>query len=519
MKKNFVIHPFLFAIFPVLFLYSHNIAQALLSDTYLPAAILLCCSIFIFLFFILIVRNSHKAGIITSVIFVLFFAYGNIAGVIESSNAEGVTVGKDHYLLPIWGLLIGGSIFFTIKTKKDLTNLGRILNLFACFLVLFSLSKIILYEYQTRDTLAAHIQETGNSADNSNADTVMPQALRDIYYIILDGYASKSTLKDYYDHDNTEFLKFLTDRGFFIADKSFSNYAITGLSLSSSLNMEYVNYFSDMKYAGVLKNEMIANGKVIKFLKSKGYKYINFGSGHKPLENNKYADMQYRYQLGNEFQMVLFKMTMLRSTESLKKYLIGNEIKNRILFIFSRLETVPNIKGPKFILAHIVSPHPPFVFDREGNMPPEITLEVFGNEFAEKDAYINQLIFINKKVKELIDELLEKSRLAPIIILQADHGTLSSFGPHHYKDDASLGNWYRPNEYQLKERMRIFNACYLPPDGSDLLYETISPINTFRVIFNHYFDANFELLKDESFYSYFKARYKFYNVTDQVKHD
>ena len=519
MKKHFIIHPFLFAIYPVLFLYSHNLTQALFSDTYLPAAILLGGSIFVFLLFFLILRNSHKAGILTSIVFVLFFAYGNIAGLIDSSNAEGLVVGKDPYLLPIWGLLIGGLIILTIKTKKELVNLSRILNLLACFLALFSLSKIVLYEYQTRDTVAAHIQKTGNSVDRGGTDAAKTQALRDIYYIILDGYASNSTLKDYYQHDNTDFQMLLSEKGFFIADKSFSNYAITGLSLSSSLNMEYVNYFSDMKYAGVIKNEMIANGKVMRFLKSKGYQYINFGSGHKPLENNKYADMQFRYQLGSEFQMVLFKMTMLRSAESLKKYLIGNEIKNRILFTFSRLGKVPNIKGPKFVLAHIVCPHPPFIFDKDGNTPPKITLEVFGNEFAEKDAYINQLIYINKKVVELVDELLSKSRLSPIIILQSDHGTYSSFGPHHYKDDATLGSWYHPDDYQLKERMRIFNAYYLPPAGSDLLYESISPVNSFRVIFNHYFDADFDLLKDKSFYSYFKARYTFYDVTDQVKHD
>ena len=42
----------------------------------------------------------------------------------------------------------------------------------------------------------------------------------------------------------------------------------------------------------------------------------------------------------------------------------------------------------------------------------------------------------------------------------------------------------------------VLNAVYLPNNGEALLYDSISPANTFRVIFNHYFDTNFDLLED-----------------------
>ena len=66
----------------------------------------------------------------------------------------------------------------------------------------------------------------------------------------------------------------------------------------------------------------------------------------------------------------------------------------------------------------------------------------------------------------------------PIIVIQADHGPL---GGEITSDGA---------------RMSIFNAYYLPDGGDQLLYPSISPVNTFRVIFNHYFGGEFALLED-----------------------
>jgi hypothetical protein len=75
----------------------------------------------------------------------------------------------------------------------------------------------------------------------------------------------------------------------------------------------------------------------------------------------------------------------------------------------------------------------------------------------------------------------------------------------------------RPNEIQLGEKMTIFNAYYLPQGGSELLYDSITPVNSFRVIFSHYFNAGYTLLSDEVYFSPYHQPYKFINVTDKVK--
>jgi hypothetical protein len=50
-----------------------------------------------------------------------------------------------------------------------------------------------------------------------------------------------------------------------------------------------------------------------------------------------------------------------------------------------------------------------------------------------------------------------------------------------------------------KDRFGILNAYYLPGINKDILYPTISPVNSFRIVFNQYFGAKLPLLPDRSY--------------------
>ena len=64
--------------------------------------------------------------------------------------------------------------------------------------------------------------------------------------------------------------------------------------------------------------------------------------------------------------------------------------------------------------------------------------------------------------------------------------------------------------------MSILNAYHLPGGGSGLLYDYITPVNTFRVIFNLYFGTSYALMKDENWYSTQDHPYNLTNVTEEV---
>jgi hypothetical protein len=135
--------------------------------------------------------------------------------------------------------------------------------------------------------------------------------------------------------------------------------------------------------------------------------------------------------------------------------------------IITELTIIPNLPGKKFVYAHLLSSHQPFLFSKDGSFSPDQSFE----------GYQNSIEFTNNSILDSIDTIIKESNPKPIIILQGDQsltGTEDAFG--------------------------ILNAYYLPGDANKLLYPEISPVNTFRVIFNSYFGGNFPLLKDELYW-------------------
>jgi len=72
----------------------------------------------------------------------------------------------------------------------------------------------------------------------------------------------------------------------------------------------------------------------------------------------------------------------------------------------------------------------------------------------------------------------------------------------------SCGLWDKPSELFIRERISILNAYYLPDGGEKHLYKSITPVNTFRLVLNHYFGSDYEMLKDVSYWLYFPDGYE-----------
>ena len=90
----------------------------------------------------------------------------------------------------------------------------------------------------------------------------------------------------------------------------------------------------------------------------------------------------------------------------------------------------------------------------------------------------------------IVGEILRTSATEPIIILQSDHGPLLSLAGAETSEQESA-----------RRRLGILNTAYLPNGGEAAFYEGMSPVNTFRAIFNHYFGTSYELLEDRHFLS------------------
>jgi hypothetical protein len=153
----------------------------------------------------------------------------------------------------------------------------------------------------------------------------------------------------------------------------------------------------------------------------------------------------------------------------------------RVLSALDKLKSIPDKPGHQFVFAHLVIPHPPYSFGPNGEA-------ISFNDGAPVEerikAYTDQVLFINHEILEVVDAILSKSEPPPVIIIQGDHGPLP--------DIAFSGD----------EKMPILNAYYLPgTEAQKNLYPSITPVNTFRVILNSYFDQNLPLLNDVSYYA------------------
>ena len=333
----------------------------------------------------------------------------------------------------------------------------------------------------------------------------------DIYIIILDGYGRRDVLQSIYGYDNSEFIGGLEKRGFYIPTKNHSNYIQTTYAMASLWNFDYLQPWAPPSDYGQYILQPIQNNRAFELLHDAGYTTVSF-EGALSYTQIYNADVYLTNSLPlNKFEALSLVDTPLEPLSNIFDLKIPvptyKTHRTRTLYKFDALKTVPNaVPGPKIVYAHFLMPHPPFVFDRYGNALPQQQpyklwddSETAGGAEEYRQGYREQVTFVNGKVLQAIDGVIANSKTPPVILVMGDHGPASMF---HFDIDAPGCVW---------ERTGNLYALRLPGHLNDgALYPTISPVNTFRVIFNAYFGAELPLLEDRSYLaaSQYKAEIK-----------
>ena len=513
MKKTLVIHPFLLAIYPVFFIFSHNIGQIPFVDIFEPIITTLLYTLTGWYILWLILKDGQKSGLVVSLFLVLFFSYGHFRNFLN-----GFWPVMLISLLSIAVFILG--FYFTKKSKKSFIKGTKILNAISVILLLLCLSNIIIYKLNAKGRWAQD-ENIGNL--NTNPTTaIKTQGYPDIYFIILDAYVRSDILLKMYDFDNCDFLDFLRKKGFYIADRASANYCQTGQSVGSCLNLVYLTDWAKKVGQNNIDRRplstIISNNYVRRFLKKHGYTTVSFATDCY-LTDLRDSDIYLQSGVSiNQFKNTLKNITPIPDIMSGRDK--GNTLdtyREMISYTLDNLENVPKLEQtPKFIFAHIEIPHPPFVFGPDGqaiNIEQRFSTDdadwlIHPGRFTKKQyqkLYRDQVKFVNKRIKKIVEKILNDSKRPPIILLFGDHGPRSEV------------IWEDPKKTNMEECMSILNAYYLPDGGESSLYPEISPVNTFRIVFNHYFGGKFDLLPDENFYCTARYPYKFHNVTSRVQ--
>jgi len=507
MKKlgSIPFHPFLFAVYPILALLGHNFSEVdpIVALRPLLVSIAFCLTGLVLLRWAL--RSWHKAAIVTSLAMLMILSYGQLYSQVTNIALFDIIVGRHRILLPALSVILVAVFILLFRSKSPMVRPTQILNAVAATLMLFPLLQIGGSAIQSR-SMSLNAEELGSEKNNlvDPSDGKLP----DIYYIVLDAYTRADSLERDFGFDNSGFIKSLEELGFYVAECGRTNYSRTKGALTAALNMDYLRELGgsdDDPYISFDKSAvLLRDSQVRRMLEDIGYTTVAFDTGRE-WSRLKDADIYLTTKSDSIMLEQLDPFESMLVGNTLVRALADRDLQNRRsrtlvkvnrsietnfpiaayarqqLFILDQLPEIATIPDPTFAFVHILITHVPYIFDSNGKIWDD---EAFYNSVSQQPidddylriGYVSAIQFTNTRMLEILRQILEDSEEAPIIILQGDHGLTE------------------PN------RLQILSAYHLPENGDERLYPTITPVNSFRVVFDAYFEAGLGLLDDLSYF-------------------
>lgn len=474
------------ALIPIAFLAAANINQIDKSDIARSVLFQFLLGLVVLLVLRLVTRSWMSASLIGGLLILLFFSYGHVYQWLEPRK---LFLSYHSVLFPLFLITGGVTTWIILRFKENVKQLIVPINLILLVLFLFSAipatTKLIRYDMELR---------------NKSHSVVSAQAgLPDVYFIILDAYARNDILLSKFGFDNSNFTGHLKDLGFTIIPCSQSNYQVTMISILSTLSMDYQSDTpADTTLQGwssdiMIEREKIIHNPVRTKLEELGYTTVSFEFAY-PWSETPDVDYYYKvdlnkkYSVLNKFETILLNSSMgILYSEFSERFAPSGQTEPVDFDTFDesaeyyylvhrntldKLDTVAQLKSPKYVYAHLGAPHEPYVLAQDGSFALEAK--------HPGDPYINQLIYVNKRITKIIETILRESGTPPIIILESDHG-------------------YDPID--KNSRLKNLMAVYAPEEIRDQLYSTMTPINSFRIVLNYLDGGNRPILSDYSFFS------------------
>ncbi len=466
--RRFAFHPYALTAFAVLSMYSANVTEASPSDVVIPLTVLLLVACFSVLLFRIFYATPERAAIAASFAAVITLFYGHACVLVQTILGSHVRYVRWRYMLMAWAILmLVGLLLIRVLRFSD-RQVSHLLNIFSIALLGFALCTTAV------SLIGGRPNSESNQAEIALADEELPQLkvpaiTRDVYFLIFDRYGSLRTMRDEFGLDNSQFYDELRHRGFHCLEESQTNYPRTVISMASILNMQYhgEEILGDVEYG-----RQIADHNVGRLFRQVGYSYYHLGNFYGPLRSNRNAVYSLPVSpLPSEFADGIYSQTPLGQIYPMFSPEWGGIADRRAPDVARRhyqaVEDAARQPGPKFVYAHFLPYHA---------VPPTETTA-------------SHTLATNERILSMVDTIVRESEVAPIIVIQADEG------PYLGEADAS-----KDRLTQIRKRTGIIAAFLVPGIDAEEIPMTITPVNTFRLLFSHYFDAEIELLPDRTFY-------------------
>lgn len=487
--KKILQYPFYMMMLPLFFVLHaclEHFGSLSFTDFLLTAAIYMAATVLLTGFFYWLNRNLVKAGILALIPALVFFFYTATREFLLNT-AGWEEIARYRFLLTGAGCIFLIVVIYLRKQKKQPYTFTRFLNWLFIIFLLVDGSKLLYKSIQPD-----HHRLSVAPVEKNNIPACDTCQKPDIFLIIMDEYASSKSLKDQYNFDN-DLDSFLLQKKFSIQTNSRSNYNYTVFSIASLLNMNYIDGIQHPLVTEARQHSncirLIRNNQVTEILAGQGYRFLNYSvfdvKNQLTEVEQTFVTSGYRLITGRTLFALLSRDLQKRKQASSYDNPYGLVITayfdaNKRFAQQVKLAAPPQSQ-PRFIYAHFMMPHSPFYYDKNGN-PTDNTPQKFNSVEEQVQDYIHDYLgyipYTNTVIKQMIDTIQAKNPGA-VILLMGDHG-------------------FRPLNGMPSRFFENLNAVYFPGGDYGRLYDSITAVNQFRVLFNQLFRSKLPLLKDSS---------------------
>jgi hypothetical protein len=444
------------------------------------ALIYSAASLFLWLLFYALLKNFRKAALVSLylVAFNFFFGYmhDKAKGILGNSSLPV----KYSFIIPAVLILLAVIITWLRRTKRIFGRTFTFLNVL--FLAFIAWEMVSLVPKWIRGNMY-------------NPPPLASQFIRcdtcsnpDVYVIIADEYAGRQELKDVFDFDNSVFENALQSRGFRIVNYTNSNYNSTVYSMASLFNMGYINLSAkelETEKDILLCRSIISRNNTGEYFRQLGYSIYN--NSFFDFQGQKKAVINYRFHPINQIltfgtfiyrfkKNVGFNFLSNQKIEQIEKKHFNND---EVLDSLTKTVSRNQFSKPKFVYSHFVKPHHPYYTDSSGL---SVNFDSKMEDFDQiKKQYIGYLQYTNKRLLQLIDQILKHSAKPPVILLISDHG-------------------FRQFPQEADKKYYFMNLCavHLPSRNYQPFYQGMTTVNIFRAVLNAQFGQRLPILKDST---------------------
>ncbi|MFO1539198.1 MAG: hypothetical protein ACKOTZ_01940 [Chloroflexota bacterium] len=497
--RPFPAHALLLPAWAVLFLVAENSAQLPVAEALGPVVEgVLAASALLFLGGI-VLRDLRRGGLVAVALLAAWYLHGHVAALVAPAGLTGPAALVAW--LPVVALAAVGALRLGEQRVAGVTRA-----LSAALVVLVVLAGVRIVPVEVARGAAAG--EAAADAVGGSGPAARTGPARDIWIIVLDRYGSAAALTALGGF-TSDLPDWLATRGFAVAPEARASYGRTTLSLAARMDP------ASRDPAPV--QALLSDHAVGRFLRAQGYRYVHLGSWFEPTKRSAIADENPVLRSGSDLRALVESTTAAPALATLLglRRPPAHHLLPRAAALFSlrELARIRATPGPKLVVAHVLLPHEPYVFDETGRYP---TPEERAARTLD-DGYRRQMLWTNAQVRALVDDLLDVPADAqPAILLLADEGPY----PDRYAASQATFDWTSATPDELATKFGVLTALYAPGPTRPAalpLEPAVTTVNLASVLLSRYWDGPWRLLPDRSWASAGWYRpYDLIDVTDRI---